>query len=57
MKTLAWAALLACSPLFAQSPERVVVLDVAAADTLQALGEGERIIAAPKAQLPAYLVP
>lgn len=56
MKILAWAVLLACSPLFAQSPERVVVLDVAAADTLQALGEGERIIAAPKAQLPAYLM-
>ena len=55
MKILAWAALLVCSPLFAQSPERVVVLDFAAADTLHALGEGEHIIALPKAQLPAYL--
>ena len=57
MKTLAWTALLFCGQLYAQAPERIVVLDAATADTLQALGVANSIIALPKAQMPAYLAP
>ena len=57
MKVWAWAALLATSHALAQTPERMVVLDVAAADTLQVLGDADKIIALPKASLPAYLSP
>lgn len=57
MKIWAWAALLATSHVLAQTPERMVVLDVAAADTLQVLGNADKIIALPKASLPAYLSP
>ena len=55
MKILAWTALLCCGQLYAQAPERIVVLDAATADTLQALGVADAIIALPKVQMPAYL--
>lgn len=56
MKTWAVLAMLACSwQAQAQTVERIAVLDVAVADTLQVLGASDKVVALPKQQLPAYL--